>query len=86
MVWHRRKWADLAVRACGAILLACAVRLALTLPGPAAVALNGGARAIDFALAALAFLCGTSGAASVFVGAHLFDPVALGPRWQRFRR
>ncbi|WP_156022275.1 hypothetical protein [Sphingomonas sp. UNC305MFCol5.2] len=34
-------------------------------------------------LAPIAFLCGSAGAAFLFVGPHLFDPVKIAKRWRR---
>jgi hypothetical protein len=86
VVERRQTWVGAVLRAGGLLLIGGAIWVFSLLPAPAAVALAGGARAIDFVLALVGFLSGTIGTALLFAGGHLLDPVELGPRWSRFRR
>lgn len=76
--WHRRPSANLALRAFGLLLLFTAwlAGTALVMHGHAARA-----EAADYALALVAFVGASAGAASTLLGAHLFDRVPIASRW-----
>jgi len=79
MAWHRKTAAGPILRSTGAVLLGLAslaarhlFRVPIAAPG-----------AIDAGIAALLFVSASAGSALTALGPHLFDRVAVSPRWQR---
>ena len=82
MPWYERKSVGLLLRLGGIALLVLAF-LAARMLRMQAIAGSIEADATAWLLAAIAFLCGSAGAAFLFVGPHLFDPVKIAKRWRR---
>jgi hypothetical protein len=81
MPWHQRTGASLLLRIAGVGILALAYFAAAALHSRAlAGALERDPLA--YLLAAATFLCGSSGAGLVALGAHVFDRVEVAQRWR----
>ena len=79
MEWHRRKYADAAMRAIGlALLLPAAMigRRLFAVADPQATV-----RPLAYLLGLLFFAGASSGTALLVLGRHLFDQIELSARW-----
>jgi hypothetical protein len=81
MAWHRKRWADLTLRAAGVLLLCLAALIAHRLfgAGPHPEVL------LDYPLAALGFVSVSTGSALLWLGCHLFDQIELSARRTIYR-
>jgi hypothetical protein len=80
MAWHKRKYASLALRLAGCLLLGLAALIARNLfaaPDPAAKL-----RAAAYLLALAQMVTLSAGAGLAVLGRHLFDQVELPARWR----
>ena len=83
MEWHERKYARVALRLAGLILVAIAWRLGVHLfavPDPQAKL-----RPLSYLLALVWIVSACTGSALAVLGQHLFDPVELPARWRIHR-
>lgn len=78
---HERTGSSLPIRAGGAALLCLAAYATHLLFIPGSPLPPGQATALDYLLAAIAFICASTGGALVVLGAHVLDEVPLSPRW-----
>lgn len=79
---HGSTWGGVSLRLAGAVLLCAAGAAAGRLFGAGAHV----PRAIDYALALIAFAGASAGSVLLLLGAHLFDQVELPRRWTRMPR
>jgi hypothetical protein len=79
MRWHERKYAGLALRACGLILLALAILISRRLFAVADP--QARERPLSYLLAVLGMASACAGAGLTVLGRHLFAQVALSARW-----
>lgn len=82
MHWHEKMGASLLIRVAGLALLGLAW-LAVHALRQRAISLPIGKDALSYALAAFAFLAGSSGASLTWLGPHIFDRVEVSRRWSR---
>ena len=83
MEWHERKYARLALRLVGLILIVIAWRLGdhlFAVPDPRAKL-----RPLSYLLALVWIGSACAGSALAVLGRHLFDPVELPARWRIHR-
>lgn len=80
--WRTRR-ADRTLRLLGLVLLAVAGVALRWLYGLHVPPQSAGVLA--YGLAAIGYMAASSGAALVMLGRHLFDEVAISPRWGRHR-
>jgi hypothetical protein len=84
--WHRSKQADIGLRVAGLALWGVGYAALTGLETLLTPALTGSTALVALALAATLFLCGSTGAALVTLGNHLFDRITVSGRWQRLPR
>lgn len=81
--WHEARAANLGLRVGGLVLLAIGASLAARLHQIALVVSPREATPVTLLLSGGIFLCGSAGAALLFVGPGLWERVEVSERWRR---
>lgn len=81
--WHETLAANLGLRAGGLVLLAIGASVAVRLHHIALATSPRDATSFMMLLSAIVFLCGSAGAALLFVGPGLWERVEVSERWRR---
>lgn len=80
--WHHDRRVDIGLRAGGVLLCGLSYLAVRWLVALQLSQVHGEPGVEAFALAAVAFLCGSCGTALLTLGHHIFDEVAISQRWR----